>query len=408
MTPPLNWQATVNPHTMTAIERTRYFEDFLEYYKKAERQQELCNLGIVPHAHSGVGDSLMENVELYDVVERKYAGFSQIVHDVLYGWTPEHPYFLKMEGGYATEERMRVTRLWTGKQLEEADWIYLFLLHRVTGSAINYAKIPSGYHNTLLFHLHECDNIEEMTQVVRTHDKPFYTSVGYQFPAFPKPAEGYKRGGDYYLCEFAPELARSFTNWVRTGKPKKFREMGDWLFDWNVRHGLRKYKFQYAAFIADIADWFPEYVDRESFFYYGTNAIECISYLAKPKQKMPKEAFLDEVMSEIYRETGSLPYNAEDVCCDYIRYVENYIKPGLHYDHLDRDVIWNSSSITDHPFGRQKAMLELGLIDSFNALNSHPSDDYVLSYAGIDRDEYHRRLHRSRGHRPQHSNRIER
>jgi hypothetical protein len=393
---------------MTAIERTRYFEDFLEYYKKAERQQELCNLGIVPHAHSGVGDSLMENVELYDVVERKYAGFSQIVHDVLYGWTPEHPYFLKMEGGYATEERMRVTRLWTGKQLEEADWIYLFLLHRVTGSAINYAKIPSGYHNTLLFHLHECDNIEEMTQVVRTHDKPFYTSVGYQFPAFPKPAEGYKRGGDYYLCEFAPELARSFTNWVRTGKPKKFREMGDWLFDWNVRHGLRKYKFQYAAFIADIADWFPEYVDRESFFYYGTNAIECISYLAKPKQKMPKEAFLDEVMSEIYRETGSLPYNAEDVCCDYIRYVENYIKPGLHYDHLDRDVIWNSSSITDHPFGRQKAMLELGLIDSFNALNSHPSDDYVLSYAGIDRDEYHRRLHRSRGHRPQHSNRIER
>jgi hypothetical protein len=393
---------------MTLIEKTRYYFDFLEYYKKAERQQELCNLGIVPHAHSGVGDSLMENVELYDVVERKYAGFSQIVHDVLYGWTPEHPYFLKMEGGYATEERMRVTRLWTGKQLEEADWIYLFLLHRVTGSAINYAKIPSGYHNTLLFHLHECDNIEEMTQVVRTHDKPFYTSVGYQFPAFPKPAEGYKRGGDYYLCEFAPELARSFTNWVRTGKPKKFREMGDWLFDWNVRHGLRKYKFQYAAFIADIADWFPEYVDRESFFYYGTNAIECISYLAKPKQKMPKEAFLDEVMSEIYRETGSLPYNAEDVCCDYIRYVENYIKPGLHYDHLDRDVIWNSSSITDHPFGRQKAMLELGLIDSFNALNSHPSDDYVLSYAGIDRDEYHRRLHRSRGHRPQHSNRIER
>jgi hypothetical protein len=350
----------------------------------------------------------MENVELYDVVERKYAGFSQIVNDVFYGWTPEHPYFLKMEGGYATEERMRVTRLWTGKALEEEEWIYLLLLHRVTGSAINYAKIPSGYHNTLLFHLHECDSIEEMTEVVRTHDKPFYTSVGYQFPAFPKPIEGYKRGGDYYLCEFAPELARSFTNWVRTGKPKKFREMGDWLFDWNVRHGLRKYKFQYAAFVADIADWFPEYVDRESLFYYGTNAIECISYLAKPKQKMPKEAFLDEVMMEIYRETGSLPYNAEDVCCDYIRYVENYIKPGHHYDHLDRDEIWNSSSIIDHPFGRQKAMLELGLIDSFNALNSHPSDDYVLSYAGIDRDEYHRRLHRSRGHRPQHSNRIER
>ena len=122
---------------------------------------------------------------------------------------------------------------------------------------------------------------------------------------------------------------------------------------------------------------------------------------------MPKEAFLDEVMMEIYRETGSLPYNAEDVCCDYIRYVENYIKPGEHYDHLDRDLIWNSSSIIDHPFGRQKAMLELGLIKSFNDLNNHPSDDFVISQAGIDRNEYHRRVHRSRGHRPQHSNRIE-
>ena len=393
---------------MPTIEKTRYYFDFLDYFKKAKRQQELCNLGTVPHAQSGVGDSLMENVELYDVVERKYAGFSQIVNDIFYGWTPEHPYFVKMEAGCATEERMRVTRLWTGKELEEEEWIYLLLLHRVTGSAINYAKIPSGYHNTLLFHLHECDNIEEMTEVVRTHDKPFYTSVGYQFPAFPKPVGDYKRGGDYYLCEFAPDLARQFTNFVRTGPPKKFREMGDWLFNWNVTRGLRKYKFQYAAFVADIADWFPEYVDRESLFYYGTNAIECISYLAKPKQKMPKEAFLDEVMMEIYRETGSLPYNAEDVCCDYIRYVENYIKPGLHYDHLDRDAIWNTSSIEDHPFGRQKAMLELGLVNSFNDLSVHPSDDYVISRAGIDREEYHRRVHRARGHRPQHSNRIER
>jgi len=85
-----------------------------------------------------------------------------------------------------------------------------------------------------------------------------------------------------------------------------------------------------------------------------------------------KEIFLDEVMMEIYKETGSLPYNAEDVCCDYIRWVENYIKPGNHYDHLNRDKIWNSSSIDDHPFGRQKPMLELGLINSFNPLNNPP------------------------------------
>jgi hypothetical protein len=384
---------------MTAIEKTKYYDDFLDYFRKAKKQQELCNLGTVPHSESGVGDDLMENVELFDVVERKYAGFSQIVNDIFYGWTPLHPYYDKMEAGFVTDERREVATNWTIKTLDEETWVYLMLLHRVTGSAINYAKIPSGYHNTLLFHLHECDTIEEMTDVVRSHDRPFYTSVGYQFPAFPKPPEGYKRGGDFYLCEFAPRLSREFTNWVRTGKPKTFRQMGNWLFEWNVKHGLRKYKFQYAAFVADIADWFPEYVERDSLFYYGTNAIECISYLAKPTSKMKKEDFLDAVMCEIYRETDSLPYNAEDVCCDYIRWVENYIKPGSHYDHLDRDAIWNSSSITDHPFGRQKPMLELGLIDSFNTLTVHPSDDYVISRAGTTVDEYRRRLNQLRGHR---------
>ena len=393
---------------MTCIERTKYFDDFIDYYRKAEKQQELSNLGTVPHSKSELGDALMENVELYDVVERKYAGFSQIVNDIFYGWTSDHPYFNKMIAGQVTAEREEVAKKWTGKQLDEADWIYLFLLHRVTGSAINYSKIPSGYHNTLLFHLHECDTIEEMTEVVKTHPTPFYTSIGYQFPAFPKPPEEYKRGGDYFLCEFAPTLARMFTNWVRTGKPKTFRQMGDWLFNWNVKNGLRKYKFQYAAFIADIADWFPEYVERDSLFYYGTNAVECISYLAKPKTKMPKEKFLDEVMLEIYRETDSLPYNAEDVCCDYIRWVENYIKPGNHYDHLDRDAIWNSSSIDDHPYGRQKPMLELGLINSFNDLNNHPSDDYVLRTAEITVDEYRQRLNQFRGHGSEHSDRKER
>lgn len=384
---------------MKTIERTKYFDDFLDYFQKAKRQQETSNLGIVPHSKSGVGDALMENVELYDVVERKYAGFSQIVNDIFYGWTPLHPYYTKMEAGLLTAERREVATNWTKKSLDEETWVYLFLLHRVTGSAINYSKIPSGYHNTLLFHLHDCDTIEEMTQVVRTHPHSFYTSIGYQFPAFPKPPEGYKRGGDYYLCEFAPQLARDFTKWVRTGKPKTFRQMGDWLFKWNVDHGLRKYKFQYAAFIADIADWMPEYVERESLFYYGTNAVECISYLAKPTTKMKKEDFLDEVMLEIYRETNSLPYNAEDVCCDYIRWVENYIKPGNNYDHLDRDEIWNSSSITDHPYGRQKAMLELGLINSFNDLKNHPSDSFILNSAGITVNEYRQRLNQLRGHR---------
>jgi len=374
----------------STIEKTPYFDDFLSYFGKAKRQQELCNLGTVPHAQSGVGDALMENVFLYDVVERKYAGFGQILNDVFYGWSDEHPYWEKMKNGLATEERKKVASAWTitSRRLELEDWAFIFLVHRITGSAINYSRNPSGYFNTVLPEFSQTSGIDEMVEVIRSHKPPKFTSIGYQFPQFPKPPENYRIGGDYYLCEFAPELARSFSNWLRTGKPKTFREMGEWALNWNVKHGLKRYRFQYAAWVADFADFFPEHVDRESPFYYGTNAVECLSYLARPVGRMKKEEFLDEVMFEIYRETGSLPYDAEDCCCDYIRFIEGYIKPGGQYDHLDRDKIWPNTSIVDHPFGRQKAMLDLGLIGSFNDLAYHPSDDAIIKQAGISINDY--------------------
>ena len=393
------------------IKTTKYYDEFIRYFNLALKQQELSNLGMVPHAESGMNDPLMEHIQLYDVVERKYAGFSQIVNDVFYGWTPDHPYWEHMQAGKIYPQREEVAKKWTGRQnifgLEE--WLYIFILHRVCGSAINYATKPSGYHNTILFHLHECDTIEEMCEVIKHHPDPFYTSVGYQFPAFPKPPQPklaedsfvgmanfskpeyvYKRGGDYFLCEFAPRLARDMAEYLRKGGKKDLRQLGQWMFDWNAANGLRAYRFQYAAVIADVADWYPEYINRESMFYYGTNAVECIGYLADPVNGGGKksEDFLDAVMTKIYEDTGSLPYNAEDVACDFIRWIENYLRPGADYNHIDMDTLWNSSSIKDHPFGRQKAMLDLGLIETFNGMTSFPSDDKIIRDAGLTVEDY--------------------
>ena len=393
------------------IKTTKYYDEFIRYFNLALKQQELSNLGMVPHAESGMNDPLMEHIQLYDVVERKYAGFSQIVNDVFYGWTPDHPYWEHMQAGKIYPQREEVAKKWTGRQnifgLEE--WLYIFILHRVCGSAINYATKPSGYHNTILFHLHECNTIEEMCEVIKHHPDPFYTSVGYQFPAFPKPPQPklaedsfvgmanfskpeyvYKRGGDYFLCEFAPRLARDMAEYLRKGGKKDLRQLGQWMFDWNAANGLRAYRFQYAAVIADVADWYPEYINRESMFYYGTNAVECIGYLADPVSGGGKksEEFLDAVMTKIYEDTGSLPYNAEDVACDFIRWIENYLRPGADYNHIDMDTLWNSSSITDHPYGRQKAMLDLGLVETFNGMTAHPSDDKIIREAGLTVEEY--------------------
>jgi hypothetical protein len=52
------------------------------------------------------------------------------------------------------------------------------------------------------------------------------------------------------------------------------------------------------------------------------------------------------------------------------------------------DNVWNSSSIKDHPFGRQKAMLDLGIVKTFNGMTSHPSDDKILVDAGLSVEQY--------------------
>lgn len=375
---------------------TAYYDEYLRYYDLANRQQALCNLGTKPYIESNMGDDLLEHVELYDVVERKYAGFSQIINDVFYGWTPEHPYWHKMSIGLHTTQRSTVAKNWTGKHSDFLlpEWLYVFIVHRICGSGINYSFKPSGYYNTILFNLYRCKTIEEMVLMIKNYPVSFYTSVGYQFPQFPKLPAGsdYKKGGDYYLGEFAPRLARDLANYLENGGKKDLREIGSFMLDWNTKNGLKQYRFQYAAIVADIADWYPQFVNKESPFYYGSNAVECISYLAINTNKQKQELFLDSVMEKIYEDTNAYPYNAEDVCCDFIRWVENYIKPGADYDHLNRDNIWSSCKIKDHPFGRQKAMLQLGLISSFNTLNVHPADSYILDMVGMSVVEYKRRV----------------
>ena len=46
----------------------------------------------------------------------------------------------------------------------------------------------------------------------------------------------YKRGGDYYLCELAPKLARDLAKFLENGNKKDLREIGMWMFKWNKKN----------------------------------------------------------------------------------------------------------------------------------------------------------------------------
>lgn len=372
-----------------SIVKTEYYDEFLRYYEMAKTQQQECNLGTIPHSLSSIDDDLMKSIHLYDVVNRKYAGFTQIIHDIWHNTQDSHPYKHKMH-----DVRLEISKNYSGihNVWTMQEWTFLFIVHRITGSGINYAKNPSGYHNTILTDFFKCKNISEMCQVIAKRaeiGQSFYTSVGYQFPAFPKPEFGFKTGGNMFLIKHAPNLAISIASFLTTSSKKKtLREVGDFMFNWNVKNGFRVYKFQYAAIIADIADFYPNLVDCSSLFYYGSNAIECIKYMAKKTSKLKNEEFLDEVVLMACSDTGGNPYDVEDVMCDTIRWIENYARPGHDYNHVDRDLIFSSCKIKNHPFGRQKAMLDLNLIKSFNDLKNHPRDNYIINQSNISVEQY--------------------
>ena len=44
------------------IKTTKYYDEFIRYYNLALKQQELSNLGMVPHVESGMNDPLMEHI----------------------------------------------------------------------------------------------------------------------------------------------------------------------------------------------------------------------------------------------------------------------------------------------------------------------------------------------------------
>ena len=69
---------------MSKIRTNKYFQDFIQYYNKAKLVQENCNLKGEPYIGS-CGDDLIENVTIYDTVERQHAGFQNMLQDLWFG-----------------------------------------------------------------------------------------------------------------------------------------------------------------------------------------------------------------------------------------------------------------------------------------------------------------------------------
>jgi hypothetical protein len=311
-----------------------YYNEILHYADICKWQQTNCNLGTKLYSETPWDDTLVKNVFIYDCFNRKYAGFNQILLDLWHSKNKlEHPYFHKL-----TKDRIKLIDSFnTGNWGIEA-WLYVFFVHRLTGSGINYAKNPSGYHNSVLPYFNQCENLEDMVDVIKkSSGRKIYTSGGYQIAMFSK-QDKYNRHGDYFLIHMLPKLIDKFSNLLYSRK-RNFRELMPVLADFNRSINSKIFWFPYAAVLADIADFLPNLINRDSLFFYGSNAVKSFNLVGKDH---------DAITRKLQEDTGLMPYEIEDsLACDFWRWHTCYVntKPGSAYEHLDLSKIYNSSRI---------------------------------------------------------------
>lgn len=329
---------------------TPYFFEALHYVSKAKKLQAASLAGKrVPK----VGDPLMEAIPIYNTVERRYAGFSNVPELLWYGHNA--PKFV-IEGSSSNVRKPLGLKPWRGRDMFHTKnidaWLYITLAHRITGSGASFEH-DHGFRNNRIIEMQMAhDTAEGMGSYLRYYPDPIFTSIGNQIPPFPP------MGGREYLHKLAPDLcmmmAGALMVW-RTEKkePMPIKTAVDMALRFQKAQGTKQFKFVVTAWVMDMAEYLPHLVDPNSDCYHGKNAIESMNICFERLPTMKLQEFYDTATRLFADVTGTKPMDVEDASpgCDLVRWIENYV-PKKGFDHVHRDGIYNGSSLI-WPHGRQ-------------------------------------------------------
>jgi hypothetical protein len=328
--------------------KTEFFKDFCNYYEKASHL-ELKNLN--KYVGMAINDPLMENVTIYDTVHRRQAGFSKALEDI-----------------HGVRQRKDLVRYADfSKRIDSTAFQFLHLFHRFTGSGASFQPtiLPDGsrnpkehgYHNNhvqelaSLIALRGDDGIACAREYISTCVRPMVTSVGNQPPSLKNgnPSK-YRLAQQYYFDNYAESFVKDYLTFLLNKEYFTDRRAGikdgvDFSCAWHKSRGFKQWHFVLTAFVMDTAEYYPELVDPESHCYYGANCVKSFDLMFTKEKSDPrnKAEYQEACMNELCKAVQGRPYDVEDVCCDYIRYVKEYIPKG--YDHLTSEQSKNNSTL---------------------------------------------------------------
>lgn len=293
---------------------------FLDYYSKAQMMQSLKYEG-GSFTEEEVNDDLVWNVPIYDVVHRKYASFSSLLEALHLGEKdPKNNglYFDKVHG-----------------KINKQDFIILCYLFRLCGSGINYkpkVSTPIGSHGFGNFWIvNELLNgeIDSKKWIDNIPQDKFCDCKGYLLPMIKGGLRNFIKNESLELIDFIMEFA---TSNACVGIKKIVDQGNNWL----LSKGHKRQNFVLTAFAMDLAEYFPELVDRDSDTYVGSNAKKCLKMILPELSHDAALRHLCYITSNV-----SKPYDMEDVACDFIRYINNY--QSTHHIANNKGIVYKNN-----------------------------------------------------------------
>jgi hypothetical protein len=296
-----------------------------------------------------VDDDLIFNVPIYDMGQRKYAAFCSFTEAV---WKKEND--VKGNGIHFANHTI----------LEDFDWFMLFYLFRLCGSGINYKPktndMFSSFQKTHGFGnfwaiesiLNGKCNTEHWLKDLSQLNKPYSDNKGYLLPQF-----SFKNTDSNHLKKFilsySSKLVRHIYDKLLLEKLDIY-QVTDLGNDWLNKNGFKKQNFVLTAFAADLAEYFPNKVNRFGLVYAGTNATKCIKAIfPKTDKKTSEFEYINAVLLFQSKRYGLTPIDCEDSRnCDVVRYLQEY--QSKHHVEKNRGKKMHNNSLLKKKWGIEK------------------------------------------------------
>ena len=296
-------------------------DNFIKYFEKARlKQSQLYQNGNV--TNEDIEDDLINNVPIYDVVNRRFAAFSSF---------PE-ALWRKDQDPKGNGLRFRANTI-----PRDHHFATLLYLLRLCGSGINY-KEDHGFGNFWVVKCVERGMYRRDSWIDELPDKGFCDVKGYMLPLI-------KGGLRSFIVDHSFSLVDSIWRWLDDGgEPREIFEVVEYGNTLLQTIGLNRQNFVLCAFAMDLAEYFPHLVRRDSRVLVGSNAKKCLKMIFPDMKGVGSNLDVtNDALEYLVNITGRVnqKYDMEDVACDFIRYIENYQSP----DHIksNNGIIYTNS-----------------------------------------------------------------